>query len=179
MTVEERGGIGLLIALTSSGCLGLPRYVEDDVGDGEDDGTTTQTVDEGPTPGVTVGPGPTSVDPDDDDAESFLSQPDLGPGTTPTTAAESGVTTDPPPPDDACQAYSALITECYGPESGETSFNYCEEYVAYLEGYLPECVPYLEDYLVCISMLSCGDFVSGRPYCEVEYQKLDECRNEG
>lgn len=180
MNAEERRGLGLLIALSSSGCLGLPRYVgDDDVGDGDgdgeddDDGPTTQVLDEGPSPEGPEGPAPTTAV---DDAESFLLPPDFGPGTTPTTSAESDVTTDPPPPPyEGCQAYSALITECYSPMDGETAYEYCVEYASYIAQYQPECFSVFEELLTCISALSCRDFQTG-VICEIELAKYDECR---
>jgi hypothetical protein len=180
MTAEEHRGLGLLIALASSGCLGLPRYTDDDdeVGDVEDDGTTMPAVDEGPgppgPPGGPPGSGPqptTAVD----DAESFLFMPDIGPATSPTTAETSDVTTAPPPPSEACQAYSTLITECYGEGDGESAFYYCMQYLDYLGGYTPECVPSFEEYMVCISELSCGDL--GDPaFCSDEVEAFEECQ---
>ena len=176
MRAEEHRGLGLLIVLTSSGCLGLPRYTEDDGGDDASDGPgpTTAVVDEGPGPegpGELDGPGTTSVN---DDALSFVFMPDMGRETV-TTTSVSDVTTDPPPPPEACQAYSALVTECYGAEYGENSFNYCVEYLDYLAGYTPQCVPFFEEYLVCISELSCGELSSGE-FCETEIQKFSECQ---
>jgi hypothetical protein len=102
MTVDENRGLGLLIALTSSGCLG-PRYIVND-GDGDDDGDsdgpTTGAVNEGPegSDGMSV-----------DGAASFVFQADVGMGTGTTTSASVGngtdATTDPPPPQSyACQA---------------------------------------------------------------------------
>jgi hypothetical protein len=177
MSAEEHRGLGLLIALSSAGCLGLPRYTDDEIGDGDGDGTT-QTIDEGPegpSPDGPEGPRPTSVA---GDAESFLFMPDLGPITSPTTVAdEAGVTTD-PPPSGACQAYSSLVTECYGPEAGEAAFGYCVEYLGYAEESWPECVPAFEEFLVCISMLDCMDLGGGEPICEMELQTYFECQQD-
>lgn len=176
MIVDEHRGLGLLIVLTSSGCLGLPRYTEDDgAGDDADDGPDVTTAVEGPGPegpGELDGPVTTSVA---DDVASFVFMPDVGPVTSPTTAVDSDVTTDPPPPPEACQAYSALITECYGAETGESAYYYCAEYLEYLAGYTPECVPFFEEFLVCISELSCMDLSSGE-ICEPELQKFSECQ---
>jgi len=174
MTVDEQRGLGLLIAL-SSGCLGLPRYTDDDGGGddaGDGPGTTTEVSnDDGPGPEGPEGPeGPmtTSVD---DDAESFLFQPDLG-GTT--VGDESDVTTD-PTPSPGCQAYSALAEECYGRDAAESAYGYCIDYLSYLELEAPECIPMFEEFLVCISALSCREFQDGTG-CEIELEKLFECR---
>lgn len=180
MTLEEHRGLGLLLVVSSSGCLGLPRYTDDGAGDDEGDGTTTQAIDEGPSPDGPEGPspegpeGPSPTTVDDDAGESFLFMPDVGPITSPTTAETSDVTTDPPPPD-ACQAYSAFITECYGPRNGESSFYYCTQYLEYLGGYTPECVPLFEEFLVCISELSCGD-LNESGFCSDEVAKFEECQ---
>jgi hypothetical protein len=179
MTAEEHRGLGLLLVLASSGCLGLPRYTDDGAGDDEGDGTTTPTVDDGPSPpdppSVTTGPGPQPTTAADD-AASFLFMPDVGPITSPTTAETSDVTTEPPPPpSEVCQAYSVLITECYDPETGEAAFGYCADYLEYLEQYMPECVPAFEDFMVCISALSCRELQNGGQDCEMELQKLQEC----
>jgi hypothetical protein len=182
MTAEEHRGLGLLLVLTSSGCLGLPRYTDDGAGDDEDDGTTTPTVDDGPSPPDPPGgppgsgPQPTTAA---DDAASFLFMPDVGPITSPTTAETSDVTTAPPPPSEACQAYSVLITECYDAEAGEAAFGYCTEYLEYLEQYMPECVPLLEELLVCLSGLACEVLTNPGMPCNNEAMTLTDCTNNG
>jgi len=178
MTLDERRGLGLLLALTSSGCLGLPRYIEND-GDGDgdddvnddvsdvdvDDGTTTRPHDDGPVESDAM-----SVD----GAASFLFMPDVGTETVTTTVSD--ITTDPPPPPEsyACQAYSSVVGMCYGERYGQSSYGYCLEYLAYVEQYSPECVPSFDEFLVCLSMLSCEEF-GAFELCQREYQKFEEC----
>jgi hypothetical protein len=180
-TVETHG-LGLLIALTSSGCLGLPRYIEEGDGDGDgdgdddvndvdvDDGTTMRPQDDGP-----MGSDGMSVD----GAASFLLMPDVGMETA-TTTSVSDVTTDPPPPTSyACQAYSVLVAECYSEEDAQTAYAFCLEYLAYLEQIDSGCISSFEEYVVCLSMLSCPELTGPEPPCEIESQQLEQCMKGG
>lgn len=175
---EERRGLGMLVLLSSAGCLGLPRYSDDGAeggGDRGDDGTATHATDEGPEPG------PTSSN---DDAVSFVYQPDMGPVTSPTTATtDSGDTpdtddlpdTDGPPVTDACLAFGNKVAECYDEHMGEQAIGYCAEALAlYTEYYGPDCGVAFEDFVACLSSLSCEELTGPEFVCQVEYAKLQE-----
>jgi hypothetical protein len=186
MTADEHRGLGLLLALSSSGCLGLPRYTDD----GEGDGTTTRPAGEETTTeaidGTTVGPvvttanGTTSPGVPADVGVATITTASVSVGDGPDMGDGPDVTTDGPSPD-ACQGYSALVTECYGAEQGEAAYGYCLEYLAYIEQqYGPECVPLFEEFVVCLSALSCRELTGGGgPSCEVEQLKAQECLSDG
>ncbi len=57
----------------------------------------------------------------------------------------------------ACAAYGELAIECYGKEYGGSTEYYCGQSLDYYTGYSAECGAAYEDYIVCLSGLSCEE----------------------
>jgi hypothetical protein len=77
-----------------------------------------------------------------------------------------------------CEAYAAQIALCYGdPTLEPIALMYCSESTAYYGmQYGAVCVAAFEDFLVCISNLSCMELMSGMPVCPAEGMALQmEC----
>lgn len=176
---EEHRGLGLLLALSSSGCLGLPRFdseVDDDSASTDDSATATTTT--GPTTGPTT-TSPTSTSTSTTTGPTTTSPTSTSTSTSTSTTSPT-VTTTPPPPDfgggyEACQLYGDLITECYGEAQGQESYDFCTEYTMYLQEEMPRCVPVFEAFFVCISVLDCGDLFESGNRCEPILQAFFEC----
>jgi hypothetical protein len=180
MTSDDNRGLGLLLLLSSVGCLGLPRFTDDD-GDGGGDGTTTMPASEdeesGPEP-TTVAGTTTPGMPVDTGVETVTSVTTATTATTVTVSVGDsvGVTTD--GPSEVCQSYSELITECYSAKLGEAAYGNCVEYLASIEQNYSECLLLFEEFMVCLNALSCREVMGGN-FCEVERQKYDECMTGG
>ncbi|MEM9460699.1 MAG: hypothetical protein AAGF11_41400 [Myxococcota bacterium] len=188
--LEDHRGLGLLLVLSSSaGCLGLPRFEQPDDGSegGNETGFGTDADETGPTPtSAGPGPGPTSGPlPTGGPLPTTITT--TGPGPSPTTTSTSGpmptVTTTPPPPVldvglptyNSCAAYAELAEYCYG--SGESAYEFCNDYLTYLENEQPECAPILDAFFACLSTLECGElFEPGSP-CEPLFELFFECRD--
>ncbi len=69
-----------------------------------------------------------------------------------------------------CLTYGDQITECYMDEkAGAAATEYCAEILAaYEKTYGPDCVAAFEDYLACLSALTCEEFTGPDPVCEKE-----------
>jgi len=117
---------------------------------------------------------------------------DPGTTSTPTPATESGGTTeDPPatdstgtdptegndttegegttgdPPSKICANYADQITECYNEKEGMAALDYCGEYLQQLyDDYGKACVTTYEDYLACLSVLTCEELMAAEPCAE-------------
>ena len=90
-----------------------------------------------------------------------------------TTGGESEGETDTPP--GACADYADLITECYNEKEGMAVLDYCGEYLQQLyDSYGEGCVTAYEDYLACLSGLTCDELMGADPVCEAEETALDE-----
>jgi len=69
----------------------------------------------------------------------------------------------------ACEAYGAIVTYCYDPVSGAQAEMYCDQYQMYLSMmYGPACVMAFEDFVVCLSTLTCPEFMGGMAVCVAE-----------
>lgn len=164
--------VGLLAA--------VPGCPADDKGTASDSATTnpgTTSATEGPvtetgTSGGTSGETPTGTD--------SGSATDSGTGTTgtgttgePTTGGTGTSTTggaDIPP---VCKAYGAKIAECYGPRYAGMTEQYCAISLMAYEMYGADCVKAFEDFLACLSGLSCEVLMSDMPFCEAEGAALN------
>ena len=113
-------------------------------------------------------------DTDGDDSNNQTSSNETDAETdTPATDGESEGETDSPP--DACVQYSDLITECYNEKEGMAILDYCGEYIQYLyDTYGEGCVTAYEDYLACLSGLTCEMLMGPDPVCEDEEAALGE-----
>lgn len=172
---------GLLLMLSSVGCLG-PRFIErgdDDVGD--------DTTASGPEPTTDVDPPPPGMPPADTGVDTGLDTD--GTVTTVTVGSVSvsvgevssdptnvSATTDAPPPiSEACTAYGEQVAECYDPRTGASATAYCTEVLElYAQYYGAECLSAFEDWLVCLSSLSCEEFTGPDPVCQEENQLVEQ-----
>lgn len=174
--LEEHRGLGLLLALSSTGCLGLPRFDEP-----IDDDSGTETGDE--TAHTTGGPGPmpTTAPPPTTGPLPTTSTTGM-PTSTTSTGPMSTVTTAPPPPIldvnqglAGCQAYAEIMDYCYGEPRGEQAYDFCTQYVEYLQEDFPECVPVLDAFFVCLSTLPCDELFGPETPCEPLIDVFFEC----
>lgn len=79
-----------------------------------------------------------------------------------TTAGEATTTGESTgePPNSVCQDYADLITECYSEKEGQAVLDYCPEYLQGLyDSYGEDCVSVYEDFLACLSTLTCKEFM--------------------
>jgi hypothetical protein len=130
----------------------------DTAGDG--DGDTTGDGD-GDTSGDGDGDGDTSGDGDGDTT---------GDGDGDTTGDGDGDTTG--GGDTACTAYADLVETCGG--TAAEAYMYCVDYSGFLyDNYGADCLAAYEDFLVCISELSCDEFGGPDPFCETESAFVD------
>ncbi len=68
-----------------------------------------------------------------------------------------------------CEAYGATVSYCYDPAEGAYAEMYCDQYQMYLAmNYGPACVAAFEDFIVCLSALTCPEFMGGMPVCVAE-----------
>ena len=159
-----RSGLGLCVLLSSLGCqnntieLEFPPAGTGGSTAGTGDGSSAEEA-------STSGPSMTST---------VTTSPPPPPPPPPTTVSEtaSTTTTGDPPPSVGCQGYAALVMECYG-SYGEEAYGYCLEYVAYMEMLGGDCPALFEDYLVCISALTCQQLMMGTTEeCEAIFMQL-------
>lgn len=168
---------GLLLMLSSVGCLG-PRFIErgdDDVGDD----TTTS----GPEPTTMADPPPPGMRPTDTGVDTGLDTGTTTVGTVSVSVGEvssdptnvSGTTDTPPPTSEACAAYGDQVAECYDLRSGAAATAYCIEALElYAQYYGAECLSAFEDFLVCLSSLSCEEFTGPELVCQEENALVEQ-----
>lgn len=111
--------------------------------DGSGGGTTTDPSD------TTAGSEATTAAPEDTTA-----------GSDATTGTSVGV----------CEDYAALFEYCYGakdPMAGPFALEACNDYLDYFGVMGDDCLIVFEDYIACLSTLSCEDFMQGVG-CETE-----------
>lgn len=86
-----------------------------------------------------------------------------GPGVDSSTGP--GVTTGGTELPPACATYADAITLCYDEKAGASAGQYCAESFAYYEmNYGAECVTAFEDWLACLSALTCEELM-GKEVC--------------
>lgn len=92
-----------------------------------------------------------------------------GPGVDSETGVTTGGTELPP----ACVTYAEAVTLCYDEKAGAAAGQYCAETIAYYEMmYGAECVTAFEDWLACLSALTCEEFTGKDPVCEEQSMAL-------
>ncbi len=169
---DDPRGLGLLLLLSSTSCLGLPRFMGEPEPD--DDDATAGTTEDPPTTVTLTGVDSTTQ----------------GPATSTTTGPPPPTTTPPPPPMttvgppdlgggpqfEVCHDYEDLIVTCYGGKYQGELYGYCVEYLSYAFESYPECYPLLEEFFVCISSLTCEQLQQGADECFELYNAFDECR---
>ncbi len=74
----------------------------------------------------------------------------------------------------ACVSYGAKVTECYDMGAGVMAAKYCADALMnYEASYGPDCVQAYEEFLVCLSALSCAEFTGPDPVCVDQSDALD------
>lgn len=123
---------------------------------------TTDGADTDPTPmteGMTGSTGPVA------DTGSSGPGVDSSTGVEPTTG---GIELPP-----ACVTYADAITLCYDEKAGASAGQYCAETFAYYEmNYGEECVTAFEDWLACLSALTCKELM-GKEVCMEQGMALE------
>lgn len=120
--------------------------------------TTTEAAetDTPMTTGMTSSTGPVA-DSGSSDTGPVADSGTAGTGPEPTTGG------DVPP---ACAAYGDAVTLCYDAEAGASAASYCAEAFANYEmNYGAECVAAFEDWLACLSALTCEELTGADPVC--------------
>lgn len=161
--------VGLLVAVTGCG----------DSGNGSTSGASS---DSGTTGGTgettTTGAGTTTDAPTGSGTDSATGTTTTGGATSGSTSSTTGGSTsstttggvDVPP---ACQSYGDKVTECYDARVGMAAATYCgEKHEYYSMNFGPMCVAALEDFMVCLSQLSCAEFTGPDPVCVAKSDAL-------
>lgn len=172
---EEHCGLSLLLAVSASGCLGLPR-ISEETDDADAEGGDTGHADDTGAPTTST---------------TSATSPPIPPPSTSTTSATTSTTTPPMPPPPGipdvlpipdggttgvCTGYAELIADCYGGQYIDEAYGYCLEYLTYVDEYTGgECVPPFEEYLVCLGTLSCEEFQMGIGPCDPQAQAFEDC----
>jgi hypothetical protein len=93
-------------------------------------------------------------------------------GTSSGSTDASGTTGIPVP--ESCAAYADLITLCYDEASGTAAAMYCGETLSFYEmTYGAQCVAVFEEYLACLSSLTCEMLAGKDLVCEKESQTVE------
>ena len=93
-------------------------------------------------------------------------------GGTSSSAESSSTTGTAVPP--ACTAYGDAITLCYDAEAGASAAQYCAEVFAnYETNYGAECVAAFEEWLACLSALTCEELTGADPVCPDQQGTLE------
>lgn len=75
---------------------------------------------------------------------------------------------------ESCSTYADLVTMCYDAEAGASAATYCAEaFAAYEASYGAECVAAFEDWLACLSALTCEEFTGADPVCADQATALE------
>lgn len=165
--LEPSSALGLCVLLSSLGCQNNTIELEFPMGS---TGGATSDTNEGTADGSTGTP-PPPPPPATSTSTTTSTTVTTSPPPPPTTVTASATaTTGPPPPSNACQAYAQLIDTCYG-EYYEDAYLYCLEYLETVTAqYGEECGLLLEEYMVCLSNLTCRELGSGNtPPCDEIY----------
>jgi hypothetical protein len=89
-----------------------------------------------------------------------------GPGADTSTGPGAETTTGGVEVPPACATYADLVTMCYDAEAGAGAASYCADAFAnYEANYGAECVAAFEDWLACLSALTCEEFTGAEPVC--------------
>lgn len=157
-----------LLFLLSAAPIGLACVITDDGGTdteaatenpttGTPSTTTEAETDTPMTTGMTSSTGPVA------DSGSSDTGPVADSGTAGSTGPEPTTGGDVPP---ACAAYGDAVTLCYDAEAGAAAASYCAEAFANYEmNYGAECVSAFEDWLACLSALTCEELTGADPVC--------------
>jgi hypothetical protein len=102
---------------------------------------------------------------------SFDGTSTAGTGTIATSTSVTSTTGDEIPP--ACVAYGDGVALCYDEMTGAAAATYCAETFAYYEMmYGAECVEAFEEYLACLSALTCEELTGMDSVCTQESMEL-------
>ncbi len=84
-------------------------------------------------------------------------------------------TTGGPVVPEICTTYGDQITECYmDMRAGAAAAEYCAEVIAgYEAAYGAECVAAFEDFLACLSALTCDEFTGADPVCTEQSMAIE------
>lgn len=152
-------GMGCIIVSDDTDTDATPTTVTPTSTPGETDDPTTATTDAM----TTSATGETTETPSDTTAA------DTTVGPSDTTSADTDE-----PPSAGCQAYADLVADCYMDQAaGDATLNYCNEQTTYYEMYGPECLSAFEDFIACLSALSCEMLMGAEPVCEAELEAVD------
>jgi hypothetical protein len=155
-----------LLFLLSAAPLGLGCVIG---GDGE---TDTEAATEAPTtetPGTTESPGTTETPGDTTETPSDTTETPSDTTETPsdTTVTPDDTTTGGATVPEACVPYADLFTMCYDEKMGAAQAANCAELFANYEMYYTaECVTAYEEWLACISALTCDVLTGEDAFCE-------------
>lgn len=131
--------------------------------------TTSPTTGETDDPTAATEPMTTSATGETTETPSDTTAADTTVGPSDTTSADTDE-----PPSAGCQAYADLVTECYMDKAaGDATLNYCNEQTTYYEMYGPECLGAFEDFIACLSALSCEMLMGKEPICEAELEAVN------
>ncbi len=83
----------------------------------------------------------------------------------------AGETEDPPPA--ICVTYADQVELCYDDVAGMTALDNCIEYRADYEAYGEDCLGVWEDYLACLSALTCEEFTDDMDDCPTEFEAVE------
>jgi hypothetical protein len=166
-----------LLFLLAAAPLGVGCVITGDDGDTEATPTTTTPTTDAtagetdPTAGTTVTPSDSTTMTPSDTTETPADSTTLPPEDT--TEGPDDTTTGGTVPA-SCAAYADLVTMCYDEKAGATTAMYCAETLAYYEmNYGAECVTAYEDYLACLSALTCKMLTGKDPLCEEEFMMVE------
>jgi hypothetical protein len=166
-----------LLFLLTAAPLGVACVITDDgdtdtIADTSTNPTTTNGTTAGETEGATAEstvtpPGETTETPSE--TTETPSETTEGPGDTTAGSTDGG---ELPP---ICTTYGDQITECYMDEkAGASAAMYCGEVIAgYEKAYGAECVTAFEEFLACLSALTCEEFTGADPVCEEQNMALE------
>ena len=153
----------LSLAPVSFGCVITSDDDDTDGNNSTDGGQTTMMTDDDDDDDDT-----TAGDDDDDDDDTTAGDDDDDDDTTAGTGDTTAGVEDP------CVGYGDIVTECYSEKEGITAYEYCVEYVADMIAPVgKECVAAYEDYLACLTALSCEEFMM-KDVCLKEIAVVDE-----
>lgn len=75
---------------------------------------------------------------------------------------------------ESCSTYADLVTMCYDAKAGAAAASYCADaFTNYEANYGAECVAAFEDWLACLSALTCEEFTGADPVCEEQATALE------
>lgn len=152
-----------LLFLLSAAPIGMGCIITGGDDTGETEAATANPTTNDPQTGTTAG-----ADTDDPPATGGMTGstgPVADSSTGPGADSETGVTTggiELPP---ACATYADAITNCYDDAAGAAAGQYCAETFEYYEmNYGAECITAYEDWLACLSALTCEELM-GKEVC--------------